>query len=414
LTRLILYLSACCVLAPALALAQEQLFSGSSLLDLAGSELAGGNVAVGIALLEAVEREPPADAGAWLDVGILYCAAGSADRAERVFRTVETRFAPPPAIRQVIDHYRKQGCSPPGQAGGTLGSLQVVAGATNNVNYGPARPTVRLAPSAPFSELTLRPSSLAQSDSFIGIDGGVERSLASVPGTSVFGAAQFREHRKHTRFDTMQLIGGLFWRTTLSGVQPDLQAYLSYQTMGGSPYEAALNVQAGCWCATWKRDGMALRWGGELEMVAKHYPNNAVYDSRSAELRLKAQWQLHPGTSLQFQTGLARDMAVRDRPGGDREGRVMSIAADTGPNDRQRLALSLQRQTLSDTNPYSPLFFGTAVRQARTTQISARYTYRYHAGSSLYAQWSSQRVNDRIDLFSVRVDTLSIGHVWMY
>jgi hypothetical protein len=230
-----------------------------------------------------------------------------------------------------------------------------------------------LAQTSQFSELTLQPSSLAQSDHFIGMDGAVEQSLAALPGVTAFGAAQVREYRNQKRFDTVQFIGGLAWRDTLSVIQPDLQAHLSYLSMGGRTYESGLNLQGGFWYAAQNLAGMPLRWGSDLQIATQHYPDNPVYDSRHAELRLKAQLQINADTALHMQTGLVRDMAIKGRPGGDRRGSLVSVSVEVGLTDKQRLVINLQRQTLAEANPYSPVFFGPTLRQPRTTQFSARY-----------------------------------------
>ncbi len=63
-------------------------------------------------LLQQVLRLQPNHAGAWMDMAVLQCNTGYAADAEALFDAIENRFAPPPALLEVIRQLRDRGCKP--------------------------------------------------------------------------------------------------------------------------------------------------------------------------------------------------------------------------------------------------------------------------------------------------------------
>ncbi|NCV86241.1 MAG: tetratricopeptide repeat protein, partial [Oxalobacteraceae bacterium] len=121
----------------------------------------GGDITGALKMLRRMEQTAPENAGGLLDVAMLYCEAGQSDDAERVFHLLETNYAPPPAIQQLIDYTRQIGCARPPPRRLTL-NYGISAGYTDNVNAGPSSSTIRLPDAAPVRELTLLPSYLAR------------------------------------------------------------------------------------------------------------------------------------------------------------------------------------------------------------------------------------------------------------
>lgn len=142
--------------------------SDESEMEAVTRAIIGGDLSTALKMLRRMEQTAPEDAGGLLDVAMLYCEAGQSDDAERVFQLLETKYAPPPAIQQLIDYTRQLGCARPPPRRWSL-NYGISAGYTDNVNAGPSQSTIRLPDAAPIRELTLLPSYLARADTFIGL-----------------------------------------------------------------------------------------------------------------------------------------------------------------------------------------------------------------------------------------------------
>ena len=83
--------------------------SDESEMEAVTRAIIGGDLSTALKMLRRMEQTAPEDAGGLLDVAMLYCEAGQSDDAERVFQLLETKYAPPPAIQQLINYTRQLG-----------------------------------------------------------------------------------------------------------------------------------------------------------------------------------------------------------------------------------------------------------------------------------------------------------------
>ena len=100
--------------------------------------IANGRIADAEKILAVLAAAEPSHAGAWLDLAMLYCAVGNSASAAHLFTEIERRFAPPPAILEVMERQREGGCE-----GGRPKSdftLRLGRGFEINVNQGASSP----------------------------------------------------------------------------------------------------------------------------------------------------------------------------------------------------------------------------------------------------------------------------------
>lgn len=385
--------------------------------DQAAAFIVNGNTAAATEILRTLEMAPPVNAGAWLDIGLLYCEAGQAEDAERVFQLLQERFAPPPAIRQLIKRYRELGCAAPNQPKPFKLNLGVAAGSSSNINSGPSSAIVRLADSAPARELILLPSSLPRSDQFVGADVMAERSLKALPGAYVTGAARLRTYLTESDFSYRQLSVGAGHRGTSSANANrswDVMADVSQLWIGERQYESATNLQASGWLGLSAIAHMPLRWGAEAMFSQLHYPGNANFDSQNTELRLKSQLQLRRDTLLTLLAGVVQDKSTAGRFGGDRNGHMLGLGLETAVTEQHRVMLYMQRYSLRESEAYNQLLFGDTIRQPVTNIISARYQFQINRKQSIYLQWVDYSREDKIELFAMKSRQLMLGTLWNY
>lgn len=385
--------------------------------DQAAAFIVSGNVVAATEILRTLEMAPPANAGAWLDIGLLYCEAGQAADAERVFQLLQERFAPPPAIRQLVNHYRALGCVASSQPKPFKLNIGIAAGSSSNINSGPSSAIVRLADSAPARELILLPSSLPRSDQFVSADVMAERSLQAVPGAYVTGAARLRAYLTESDFSYRQLSAGAGHRgtsTTNANRSWDVMADVSQLWIGEQQYENAINLQASTWLGLSAIKQMPLRWGAEATLSQLHYPGNTTFDSQNTELRIKSQLQLRRDTLLTLLAGVVQDKSTSGRFGGDRNGHMLGLGLETAVTEQHRVMLYMQRYSLRESEAYNQLLFGDTIRQPVTNIISARYQFQINRKQSFYLQWVDYSRADKIELFAMQSRQLMLGTLWNY
>ncbi|MBS1187378.1 MAG: hypothetical protein H6R04_1396 [Burkholderiaceae bacterium] len=410
----------CCLACLTAMLAQaqkgpEQEASYNTLYNNAAYEIHSGNRNRAQQLLGQLEQTPPAHAGAWLDVALLYCQNGQNEDAERLFQLIENRFAPPHPIRQLISYYRQGRCNP--RPPPISFSVSTYAGHTTNVNSGPDTSTIRLAPTAPLTELKLLPSNLAHSDQYLGMDLAASRKLDldGIDGLQMLGLAQLKRYAHNPDFSTAQIVGGLGYKRRLQQGEWDMQVYYSHLVMGSRTFETSTNLQTGIWQKGPDLGGKPFRWGMDALLSSQRYPDSPLYNASRVELRLKGQVMLVPGGNLVLQGGPVFDRPHNDnRPGGNRKGYVVALGYDQHHGPEHQWSVYAQRQQLDDDRPYNTVFFGEVIRKPITHQFVARYQYNRTRREHIFVQFTAQQISDPIDLFAIKSQNLSVGYLWNF
>jgi len=371
----------------------------------------GGDIPAALKMLRRMEQTAPQDAGGLLDVAMLYCEAGQSDDAERVFQLLETNYAPPPAIQQLIDYTRQIGCARPPPRRLTL-NYGISAGYTDNVNAGPSSSTIRLPDAAPVRELTLLPSYLARADAFIGLEAAGEFQLPSNQELTLIGGLRARQYLSEPQFNYQQLLAGVSGRQVIRDRAWDGVLAGSALMLGGHLYETALNAQAGFWGEAIERQGKPARNGVDVLASVLQYPQNRSYDAMLLELRGKSQWQLRDDTSALAAAGLVADTSLRDRVGGNRTGVMFSLRTETRLSEARQLNIHLQQYMLNDANIYNETLFGDLKRTPTTGFLSIRLQQKLNLQDSVYIQLTRNWRDDAIPLFRMSSTVLLLGYQW--
>ena len=155
-------------------------------------------------LAELIAVEPD-HAGAWLDLAILYCAAGNGAEAEHLFSEIERRYVPPPPILEVIAHQRKLGCA--GWTAKNNARIRLGRGYESNVNQGARSPNFSIGSGGSQIDLVLLPEFRPRGDQFTNFSGELVRDFSQ---NGAFGVVQFqsRNYDQMSRYDTISLVCG--------------------------------------------------------------------------------------------------------------------------------------------------------------------------------------------------------------
>lgn len=381
-------------------------------VDLITRAIMLGELPRALQMIRTMEQASGANAGTLLDVAMLYCEAGQPEDAERVFRLLETDYAPPPAIQQLIDYTRQIGCARIPTAPPLKLTYGVSAGYTDNANAGPSSSTIRMPDEAPVRELTLLPSFVARADAFVGLEAAGEYTLNTTNNLVAMGGLRARQYASETHFSYQQLLLGLGSQQRLGSQVWDGLFTGSALMLGSALYETALNAQAGAWWDTLDRNGRPARVGIDVLASALQYPQNPSYDSLFIELRTKTQWQPRADTLALGTLGLVADISRNQRVGGDRVGFMGGLRSETRLTESRQLQFHLQQYMLNDANVYNETLFGDLKRTPTSGFLSIRLQQKLNLRDSVYIQLTRNWRDDAIPLFNMRSHVLMVGYQW--
>lgn len=240
--------------------------------------------------------------GIWLEMGLLACARGERDEAERIFRHIERHFAPPPGIRALIEANRRDVCPPSYSLRLSLG-----LGYSSNVTRGPELGTFKLGTTNPI-EVELSPQQRARHDSIL--EGLVTASIR-LSGGRLTLEANSRHHGQVSEFDEDWLgVNYQVERTLGDDRHLRLNLAMAKLWLGSQSYARVVSGEG------------QLHEGGlflSLKGQRVDYTHYRSFDAQIVQwgLGYRAQGSHWRG---QWQFGGFRDEARANRPGGDRTG----------------------------------------------------------------------------------------------
>lgn len=295
----------------------------------------------------------PAHAGAWLDLGILYCENGMASSARQIFSLIEKRFEPSPAIRELIKHYRDSNCLPSNLTGRSQWTLGVSFGHDSNANLGVDQRSVTLFFGGIPTILDLTPSSRPRSD--LGLSLHLGWQMAVKDDWLISASLSQRQYVNEHDYDQLRMRG------EISRHRADTNSFdtfgFSYLRLDGRDYMRSLNAR------TRRPLTPESPWFLDASLSLQQYPAQRNYDSALSEARLGYRWRFLQGVFLQATAGAMFDLARHDRPGGNRRGPVAQLDFRALPASGWRIDGGLRWQQLDESKVYSPLFGAVKRRQ---------------------------------------------------
>lgn len=265
-------------------------------------------------LLSHLTATQPEHAGAWLDLAILHCALGNRAEAEALFATIELRFAPGPALRELMARQLASGCQRTRLPAAMR--LRVSRGYDDNANQGASNPNLPVGGGPGGLTLVLAPEYAPRGDGFTSVQ--LDAALPLSDGDLVgFGQLAMRRHDEVHAFDTRTLALGLEQPWTLDDWKVRASAAGSLLELDGAPYQQSVLIQGQL------TPPLPLPHPWQFSLAAAQsylkYVDQSVFDARQSELRGVLS---HEGARnrLNVAVGALRDYGRQDRPGGDRDG----------------------------------------------------------------------------------------------
>ena len=358
-----------------------------------------------LAILIANEPDSP---GGWLDLATLRCSVGDAAEAERLFQEIELRFAPPPAIVEIIDQQRASGCTGPRLQARAQSSVVLGRGYDSNANQGVSNPNFSIGSGSNRVDLVVLPAYLPIGDHYWALSANSAVDLPYWEDTTGLLQIQTRNYDVLSQVDSASLLAGVehAWRSGGWIVRGGVSG--SITTLGGNDYlnlgqvqvqaQPPLNLPAG-WHYL-----LATGWS------SLSYPSYPEYDGNIFEARNSLRFFTEDGV-WQANAGLLFDKQVHQRPGGDRQGYFASL------DRRFRLPrgviaeLGWQYQKWQSSEPYSPGLIDVC-RKQETQVLRASMTLPLTSNQSILAEYQYTNNRENISLFEYKGQVLQIN--WQY
>ncbi|MDQ1924455.1 tetratricopeptide repeat protein [Massilia pseudoviolaceinigra] len=354
--------------------------------------------------LERLLEKNSLHAGAWLDLAISHCSLGNESEAERMFEQIETRFNPPPAIRELIAHYRKSGCKG-AQVARRAMSFKLGRGYDSNVNQGSSNRFITVGSGDKLSQVELGPDSLPKGDHFNVLSGDFNQPLGS---RGMLLIAQLRALR-HSRVDSQDTSSGLLalekpWSAgTWTG---RATAAFGLVRLGGDLYQRQGQVLLRATPPV--ALGEATSWSLTAGYSGAEYPTRRYYDSHTLDLGSTVAWSAKRA-SVVLAAGVLADHGRDTRPGGDRAGWYGSANVFGALGDKAIGEVGVSRQSWRSDHAYSPGLIDTTRRQD-TTQLRASLQVPVGTHSALQLELRRTWNRENIPLF--RYDSHAVQFSW--
>lgn len=386
---------ACVGVAPCPALAD-------AFFEQALTAVSTGDEAAAEALLPQLVAQQPNQAGAWLDIAVLFCGAGYTRQALALFDAIEQRFHPPAGIGKLIALQRAGGCvaMPRGPVRPSWG-WQVGRGHESNVNQGVDDLSVTLPGAAGPLHLQLTPNYAARSDAFtsLALDATWPEGVA---GVQLQLDWQSRWYDAQHAYDAQTLTVGVVKPWHGPDWRGSWELGLGWLGLGGAMYQRTqgLRVRAS------PLGGLGAKWRTEVSggWGRVSYATLAGFDARWWDARAAVSYA-RPGLAAQASVAVLRDEGQAVRPGGNRSGWSVDALLRWPLGNTAVAELGGGVQVWQDAHAYSP---GVIDERRYQDTVFGRAAVVWPTGPE--GQWMLElrqvRNNENIALFGY--DTLSL------
>jgi len=356
-------------------------------------------------LLKSLIDQQPLHAGASLELAMLYCATSDALEAEKLFKEIEQRFAPPPAIQEVIRQQRLQGCH--GWQAKSSMALRVGYGNESNVNQGARNSFYTFDSGTLQMEVELQPMYLPRPDRFSLSSFEFTREL-SQNGAVGFIQLQSRKFQNLSDFNSDAISAGVElpweiekWRIlTLGSVGTMSLGHSTYQQQNHLQVEATPPLPLP---KSW-------RVGLIQGIRSVKYPTLSGFDAHWLEEKASLTYE-NENAQVQMLYGRIDDIPSGTRPGGERSGNVGSISLITQIHPKISAEAAYQSQRWVGSSIYSPGLINL-VRSQRNDSFRLAVNYQISNEHSATIEYREVKNRENISLFEFNSKQIMLSWQW--
>ena len=376
---------------------------GEAMLAIADGRIADAEkILVALAAMAAAE---PGHAGAWLDLAMLYCAVGNSVSAAHLFTEIERRFAPPPAILEVMERQREGGCGG-GRPKSDL-TLRLGRGFESNVNQGASSPNFSFNNGISQIELVLLPEYLPRGDRFTQLSAELLRDF-SLSGPTGVVQFQSKQYDNLSSYSYGSLFLGLDkpWQWGEWGLRA--AGSTGFMTLGNKVYLKQNQLQMEVTPPLPLSKEWQLRLTGILNSTA--YASLEGFDAQWREARATLSHHSEDWL-LQASASSVQDQARGQRPGGNRAGMLAGLQGRMNLGKGVTAELGWQLQNWAGSRDYFPGLLDTP-RLQRTRTFRASTTFPLSAEHALVLEFRDTRNHENISIFDYRNRTVQLNWQW--
>ncbi|WP_040786209.1 tetratricopeptide repeat protein [Massilia niastensis] len=359
------------------------------------------------ALSRLIEQEPQ-HAGAWLDLALIQCSLGHADKAERLFANVETRFSPSRDILELIAEARDSGCADWRPA--SSATVNISRGVDDNVNQGASNSTFIVTGPDGEIELPLLEDFLPKRDQYTQASVDYVRDMTA-NGSIGFLQFQGRHYDRLHEYDTGALFAGIETPYRLGRWALRTTGLVGLTILGSKLYQRQVQAQARVTPPLPLPPRTQLHLLGSVTHTS--YASLSAFDSNVYELRALLGHQAD-SFSASLNAGLLSDRARDQRPGGNRHGNSLSVSVRKPLGWNTMAELAYTRQSWNSATPYSPALLIDEVRAQRTHMLRAALSYQVSKRQSVALEARDVRNRENISIFQYNNRQVQLSWQWRY
>lgn len=355
-------------------------------------------------LMRLVEQEPQ-HAGAWLDLAIIQCELGHSEEAERLFKAIESRFSPPPAIMEVISRQRAQGCKATQARINT--TISIARGNDSNVNQGASSQTFSIGSSDFQVELQLLPEYLPHHDQYTALSAEVTRNLGN-NGVVSFAQFQVRQNDQYNRYNTASTLLGVERPWSRGGWNLNTTGAVGILALGGKVYQEQEMLQFNLMSPLQPFESMQWNWLATAAHL--RYPSLTNFGANTLEVRSILNYRKQ-STEAYASLGYIEDHATAARPGGNRAGWNAALFARTAITSNLSMEAATSWQYWNGQGDYSPGLIDQ-IRRERTQNYRAGLILRTGNSQSWKLEVREVRNDENIAIFQYNSHQLQLSWQW--
>lgn len=264
-------------------------------------------------LLEKLVESEPQHAGALLDLAIMQCNLGNRLEAERLFNFMINRFAPPPAILEIIEIHRKTGCIV--KTPDVTQNLSVESGHDTNANQGAMNSIFTIDDFGTPINLQLLPEYLPKPDNYV--SASLDLSQETPAGNTFYVQLRGRQFARLSNFNSAGLAAGVESQFRLNDWIARPSASLSILSLANALYQKQVTARIKFDVPQVSSSFMKYSIVPSVSRIA--YPTISNFDSSNVELRVLATKQ-SDRYYFNLNAGAMYDYGNEFRLGGNRRG----------------------------------------------------------------------------------------------
>ncbi len=369
--------------------------------------LKNGEHALAAAAFERSLLIDPNNAGAWLDLAIASAKLGDDDSALNYFDYVESKFAPPDAIRMLIGSFRS-GILSRKKSHGWHFSLQSMAGYDTNANSGLRDGVIFLTVADQRLGLLLDSEFNARGDSFVQLGGSAHSvtTLNRAYRLEFAASARQRSYLHEHDFSILDINASLGLHRRVGDGDASVWMHGSKVMLG-----SARLLNSTRWVLQFEQPMGDCMAGVSTELEARRYAKSGSLDGDLVwgQGGLACKWRL-AGKELQT-TLVARigdDRARSERAGGNtlRSELLLQLALPADNGSRTELTWHMARAR--DRDGYSALLEHNAVRELTRHLLRLAWIMPMAHDTELVLAAENNRVLSNLPLFRQTGSTVSL------